>query len=177
MVCNPPGFRHWGLDLRRVLGYHEQPHCQCICCKSYRGWSSTFRRRGMGPVAQYCRTTSRCFRGIFANEGMKGHFGRSMEGPPTIAVPGPVRSMKNSLHSAVSTSPCSQTHTAKASGLIHHVQGSHMMQNCQLYRPCLRPDLSSCHVFACLYRRANDVNSFLLVITLWAEPEHSNHRA
>ena len=57
----------------------------------------------MGPVAQYCRIISRCFRGIFANGGMKGHFGRSMEGPPTTAVPGPVRSMKNSLHSAAQT--------------------------------------------------------------------------
>ncbi len=53
------------------------------------GWGLTLRRRGMGPLAHHRKTASRCFRGIFANGGMKGHFGRSMDGPPTIAVPGP----------------------------------------------------------------------------------------
>ena len=72
-------------------------------CTKHQGCTGrglTLRRRGIGPVAHHRRTASRCFRGIFANGGMKGHFGRSIDGPPTIAVPGPVRSMKNSLHSA-----------------------------------------------------------------------------
>ena len=72
----------------------------CISGEGHSGAGFTLRKRGMGPVAQNCRTASRCFRGILAKGGMNGQLGRSMAGPPTAAVPGPVRSMKNSLCSA-----------------------------------------------------------------------------
>ena len=52
----------------------------------------------MGPVAQYCRMPSRCLRDILAKDCMGGQVGMSILGPPTTAVPGPVRSRKKSLH-------------------------------------------------------------------------------
>lgn len=54
----------------------------------------------MGPLAQYCSMASLVFKGIFAKGCMNGQVGSSILGPPTAAVPGPVRSRKNSLRSA-----------------------------------------------------------------------------
>ena len=58
----------------------------------------TLRSRGMGQVDQYCRIASRVATGILAKGCMGGQVGTSILGPPTAAVPGPVLSMKNSLH-------------------------------------------------------------------------------
>ena len=60
----------------------------------------------MGPVAQYCRMPSRCLRDILAKDCMGGQVGMSIFGPPTTAVPGPVRSRKNSLHNRALSSSC-----------------------------------------------------------------------
>ena len=66
---------------------------------------------------QYCRMASRVARGILAKGCMGGQVGTSILGPPTAAVPGPVLSMKNSLHAI-------RTHEMSSCGLKRNQAGT-----------------------------------------------------